>query len=109
MQSCSNSEHFKRKQAIKMLEEWLVEIEEQIMLQQKEIKEENEEQSVNKYPEILTVNEICEILQISKPTAYELMEQSDFPLLRIGRSKRVAKGLFFKWLNNKQKSNNLSS
>lgn len=33
------------------------------------------------YPLILTVTRISEILAVSKPTAYELMEQSSFPLI----------------------------
>jgi excisionase family DNA binding protein len=55
----------------------------------------NEEEN---YPIILTVKEISNILKISKPTAYEIMNQSDFPLLRIGRCKRVLRDEFFKWL-----------
>ena len=43
------------------------------------------------YPVILTAEHIAEILMVSKPTAYELMEQTSFPLIRIGRSKRVLK------------------
>lgn len=50
------------------------------------------------YPLILTAREICEILKISKPTAYELMKNPDFPLLKIGRCKRVLREEFFKWL-----------
>jgi len=40
------------------------------------------------YPMILTVEHIEEVLSISKPTAYELMERKGFPLIRIGRRKR---------------------
>jgi excisionase family DNA binding protein len=54
------------------------------------------------YPLILTAGHISEILSVSKPTAYELMEQSSFPLIRIGRSKRVLKNEFFNWLANQQ-------
>ena len=54
------------------------------------------------YPLILTAGDISEILAVSKPTAYELMEQSSFPLIRIGRNKRVLKHEFFNWLLQQQ-------
>ncbi len=55
--------------------------------------------SLEDYPVILTAEHIAEILMVSKPTAYELMEQTSFPLIRIGRSKRVLKEQFFTWLS----------
>jgi predicted DNA-binding transcriptional regulator AlpA len=51
-------------------------------------------------PLVLTAVDICEILQISKPSAYELMNGVDFPLIRIGRCKRVLRDEFFLWLSN---------
>lgn len=51
------------------------------------------------YPLILTAQLISEILAVSKPTAYELMEQPSFPLIRIGISKRVLNHEFFNWLS----------
>ncbi|WP_391115868.1 helix-turn-helix domain-containing protein [Psychrobacillus sp. L3] len=55
---------------------------------------------INNYPIILTASEISQILKISKPTTYELMDRKDFPLIRIGRCKRVLRDEFFFWLNN---------
>jgi excisionase family DNA binding protein len=55
--------------------------------------------NIEDYPIVLTANDICKILKISKPTAYELMERTDFPLIRIGRCKRVIRDQFFEWLN----------
>ncbi|MER2078537.1 helix-turn-helix domain-containing protein [Psychrobacillus psychrotolerans] len=52
------------------------------------------------YPLVLTAVDICEILQISKPSAYELMDRTDFPLIKIGRCKRVLREEFFLWLSN---------
>ena len=52
------------------------------------------------YPVVLTAIEICQILKISKPTAYELMNRHDFPLIKIGRCKRVLRDEFFLWLSN---------
>ena len=56
------------------------------------------------FPLVLTAREISEILQISKPSAYELMELADFPLLRIGRCKRVLRQQFILWCINHQKN-----
>lgn len=55
--------------------------------------------NVEGYPIVLTAKEISQILKVSKPTAYELMNRSDFPLLRIGRCKRVLREEFFEWLS----------
>jgi len=54
------------------------------------------------YPMILEAKHIQEILGVSKPTAYELMERADFPLIRIGRLKRVTREAFFQWLSEQQ-------
>lgn len=55
--------------------------------------------SVDDYPLILTANLIAEIMNVSKTTAYEIMEYKGFPLIRIGRCKRVQRDAFFKWLH----------
>jgi excisionase family DNA binding protein len=60
------------------------------------------------YPEILLAEEIAEILRISPRYAYEIMERKDFPLIRIGGSKRVRKDEFSKWLKMTQIKNNRS-
>ncbi|NLS41235.1 DNA-binding protein [Bacillus subtilis] len=36
---------------------------------------------------------------IQERVAYEIMERSDFPLIRIGRCKRVSREEFFRWLD----------
>lgn len=56
---------------------------------------------ISSYPIVLTATDISKILKISKPSAYELMERSDFPLIRIGRCKRVLRDEFFLWLSKK--------
>jgi len=57
---------------------------------------------IEDYPMILTASDIAEILSVSKPTAYELMDQEGFPLIKFGRSKRVFREEFFNWLTNIQ-------
>ncbi|MFJ7932950.1 helix-turn-helix domain-containing protein [Sporosarcina sp. NPDC096371] len=55
---------------------------------------------IDSYPIVLTAVDISEILQISKPSAYELMKRTDFPLIKIGRCKRVLRDQFYLWLSN---------
>jgi excisionase family DNA binding protein len=55
------------------------------------------------YPLILTVKDIQEILGIGKRVAYELMERKDFPMVRIGRLKRVNRDSFFEWIEQQGK------
>jgi predicted DNA-binding protein YlxM (UPF0122 family) len=52
---------------------------------------------IDKYPLILTAKDIAQILKVSKPTVYEIMKRTDFPLLNIN-PKRVLKEHFFEWL-----------
>jgi excisionase family DNA binding protein len=53
------------------------------------------------YPLILTADHIAEIMGVSRRIAYEMMEYKGFPLVRIGRLKRVNRDSFFNWLENK--------
>lgn len=52
------------------------------------------------YPLILKAEHVAEILGISKRKAYEVMDYTNFPLVRIGRSKRVGRDAFFQWIDN---------
>ena len=57
---------------------------------------------IEDYPMILTAAHLSEILSVSKPTAYEIMKQPNFPLIELGgRNKRVLKEAFFEWLISK--------
>ncbi|QEK13747.1 helix-turn-helix domain-containing protein (plasmid) [Crassaminicella thermophila] len=57
-------------------------------------------------PDILTADIMAEFLKLSKRRVYELMdisvEAGGIPKLQIGRSKRVIKTDFIKWLQNKR-------
>ncbi|WP_233499314.1 helix-turn-helix domain-containing protein [Bacillus weihaiensis] len=48
--------------------------------------------------ELLKADEVAKIIGKSKRVAYEIMDEKDFPLIRIRRSKRVLKSDFFEWL-----------
>ncbi|WP_315900429.1 helix-turn-helix domain-containing protein [Neobacillus bataviensis] len=47
---------------------------------------------------MLSATHLSEILTISKPTAYKVMDSTDFPLIKIGGCKRVYREEFDKWL-----------
>ncbi|EJP84675.1 helix-turn-helix domain-containing protein [Bacillus cereus] len=50
------------------------------------------------YPIMLNVTHLEEILGVAKRTAYEIMDQKGFPLMKIGRKKVVSRDAFFNWL-----------
>ncbi|OOR30272.1 helix-turn-helix domain-containing protein [Bacillus cereus] len=54
--------------------------------------------SANDYPIMLNVKHVGEILGIAQRTAYDIMDQNGFPLMRIGRKKVVPREAFFNWL-----------
>ncbi|RKD71405.1 hypothetical protein ATL39_2802 [Sinobaca qinghaiensis] len=56
------------------------------------------QQTMNDFPLLLKVEHVADIIGCSKRVAYELMELTDFPLLRMGRLKRVQREAFFSWL-----------
>ncbi|WP_391204402.1 helix-turn-helix domain-containing protein [Psychrobacillus sp. L4] len=64
----------------------------------------NAQDEIGKYPLVLTAKEISLILKISKPSAYEVMKRNDFPLIKIGRCKRVLREEFFVWLKTQQEN-----
>lgn len=55
--------------------------------------------SKDDYPLILTASHIMEILGISKSKEYDFMEYSGFPLIRLGKNKRVSRDAFFQWID----------
>lgn len=53
----------------------------------------------NEYPEYLNAKMVSKILSCSLRNAYEIMNRADFPLIQIGRTKRVKRESFFSWLD----------
>lgn len=47
---------------------------------------------------VLTVSEMGEWLQVSKPVAYRIANQPDFPAVHIGRAIRIPEAAFMRWL-----------
>lgn len=58
------------------------------------------EQTKSQYPDTLKAQDIASILRISVSKAYDMMEWKGFPLIRMGRSKRVNRDAFFEWIKN---------
>ena len=49
-------------------------------------------------PDVITAEQLASALQISKSGAYNLLNRSDFPTLRIGGRKMVLKTNLLEWL-----------
>jgi excisionase family DNA binding protein len=54
--------------------------------------------NIQDYPILMKAEHVSELLGVHLRHAYEVMEESDFPLIRIGRKKRVQREDFFNWL-----------
>lgn len=53
----------------------------------------------NELPITLTVDQVGEVLGISRCTAYELVHSKGFPVLRVGRRIIISRAALFKWMN----------
>jgi excisionase family DNA binding protein len=51
------------------------------------------------YPDVLNVADIQQILGIGRRQAYELVNSGQFHVVRVGKSIRILKEVFFNWLN----------
>ena len=49
-------------------------------------------------PDVLDVSQLAEVLHLSRSGAYNLLNQPDFPTLRIGGRKLVMKQDLIEWL-----------
>lgn len=50
--------------------------------------------------EILTVDEVRQILKIGTNSAYNLIHSGMFPVIKIGQTYRIPAGPFYTWLGN---------
>ena len=50
------------------------------------------------YPDVLTIQQMCEILGISTKTGYRLLREKKICCLKVGRSYRVPKAHLFTYL-----------
>lgn len=64
----------------------------------KENKKENQELFTN-YPDILSVAQLMEMLQIGKVLAYKLIESKNIKAIKIGREYKVLKNSIIDFIN----------
>ena len=55
------------------------------------------------YNDVLTVDEVCEILHIGKTNAYKLIKEGQVPSIKVGRQIRISKELLKKYISNEYK------
>ena len=53
---------------------------------------------LNKYNDVLTVEELCEVLRIGKNTAYKLLKNNDIKSVKIGKIYKIPKKSVRKYL-----------
>ncbi|MEH7445190.1 helix-turn-helix domain-containing protein [Bacillus sp. JJ1122] len=54
--------------------------------------------SLNKYPDVLNVEDVQKILGIGRRQAYELVSSNEFHTIRVGRRIKIFKDVFVRWL-----------
>lgn len=52
----------------------------------------------------LTVDELAQVMQISRPKAYELVHRADFPVIHIGRRVLIPVDGLKKWLEKESRN-----
>ena len=55
------------------------------------------------YNDVLTVDELCEIMHIGKTNAYKLIKEGKVPSIKVGRQIRISKELLKKYISNEYK------
>ena len=53
---------------------------------------------LRKYPDVLSIDQMCKILKISTKTGYKLIRDQKIPAMKIGRSYRIPKAHLFTYL-----------
>ncbi len=55
---------------------------------------------LDEYPDVINVKEVCNILRISKTTAYRLIQSGQLSSRRIGSAIRISKESLIEFLRN---------
>lgn len=63
-------------------------------------------ESVEDQREMLTVEEVKQIMRIGTNAAYNLVHSKKFPVIKVGRTYRIPKASFFTWLTQSCAVNN---
>lgn len=56
--------------------------------------------SLDEVPAVMKVQDVQDLMGLSKVTAYELVKSAGFPVLKIGKRLTIPKVAFIKWLDN---------
>ena len=48
-----------------------------------------------KYPDVMNIEQMCDVLRISTKTGYKLLHEGKIPAMKIGRSYRIPKAHLF--------------
>lgn len=62
---------------------------------------------LKKYPAVLSISEVAEILNVTPATVRRLTKRGDIPSIDIGRLKRIPKNALIDYLDKAGVSNNL--
>ena len=60
----------------------------------------------NEYKLALSVTETAEILGLSRPTVYDLIQREDFPSFRVGRRTTISRSGLERWVQEQSKTEN---
>ena len=55
----------------------------------------------NSYPDVLSVKQLCEILDIGKNSAYRLLQSGEIKSIKIGKVYKIPKKCLKDFLNNR--------
>ena len=47
----------------------------------------------------VTVDDLCDLLRVSRPTAYSLVHKDGFPVIRVGRRLLIPRAGLERWLD----------
>lgn len=50
------------------------------------------------YPDVMNINQMCDVLGVSTKTGYQLLQKRDITCLKIGRTYRIPKAHLFTYL-----------
>jgi len=53
---------------------------------------------LRKYPDVMNIEQMCDVLRISTKTGYKLLHEGKIPAMKIGRSYRIPKAHLFTYL-----------
>lgn len=53
---------------------------------------------LKEYPDVMNIEQMCEILGVSKKTGYALLREKKIECLKVGRSYRIPKAHIFSYL-----------